>query len=64
MNNVNLIREHTKAVKDNKFDRWFSENMKKIKEREFARIDENTMQAQTKKEIIRAIDKWLDESAI
>ena len=62
INNVNLIRDNAEAIENNKFDAWIDGNLPKIKEKEYAQMEGNAMQAQAKKNIIETIENLLGES--
>lgn len=62
INNVNLIRDNAEATENNKFDAWIDGNLPKLKEKEYAQMEGNAMQAQAKKNIIETIENLLGES--
>ena len=61
--NINLIRNSLSKSPDGRkiFNTWINDNVRKIKESEFARIDEHNMNIQSRKLIINSIQQVLDK---
>ena len=61
--NINLIRENLSENVDGrkKFNSWIKANVKKIKENEFAAIEQDNMNNQTRKMIVNSIRQALDK---
>ncbi len=61
--NINLIRNSlSKSPEGRKiFNTWINDNVRKIKESEFARIDQSNMNAQARKIIVESIRQVLDK---
>ena len=61
--NINLIRNALSRSPEGRkiFNAWINQNVRKIKESEFARIDQSNMNLQTRKLIVESIRQVLDK---
>ena len=61
--NINLIRENLSQNPEGrqKFNEWIKENVRKIKESEFAAIEQDNMNSQARKMIVNSIRQALDK---
>ena len=60
-NNIDLIRKELEKQEDSKFDKWIKDNIAKIKENEFEKIEIDRKNYEIKKNVFEYIDKLRSE---
>lgn len=61
MNNIDLIRGDSQSETQNLFDAWIENNVVKLREAEYVRLECDSMEAETRRNIIDAAEKLLYE---
>ena len=61
MNNIDLIRGDSQNETQNLFDAWIENNVVKLREAEYVRLERDSMEAETRRNIIDAAEKLLYE---
>ncbi|WP_314627277.1 dynamin family protein [uncultured Selenomonas sp.] len=61
MNNIDLIRGDSQSETQNLFDAWIENNVVKLREAEYVRLERDSMEAETRRNIIDAAEKLLYE---
>lgn len=60
--NINIIRKDEETAEGAKlFDKWITDNIRKVKEDEFRGLDQRNLENQTKKNIVESVRKVVDE---